>query len=93
MAQEGLKGFAVESMAGLFRPDPSEKGMSQKRDIAHQVQDLVTDEFVAEPERRVDHFLIVQGDRVIQAASERQPSPSEFGSVAQEAERSGRRDF
>ncbi len=66
--------------------------MADQREIADDIQDLVPDEFVLEPERIQDAGL-AQHDGVFERAAERQSTLAQHLDFLQEAERAGRRDF
>ena len=82
----------VQRVPGPVRHDVPDDGVSDQREIADDVEHLVTDELVLEPER-IEHTGFAQHDRVVERAAERQAVLTERLDLFEETERTGRRDL
>ena len=93
VVEEVTHGLDVKGVAGLAGREMPADGDAEKEEVADEVEDLVADEFVREPERAVDELLVVQDERVREGAAEGQAAAMELGDVLEEAEGPGRGDL
>src|SRR5688500_2506474 len=75
---EGVTGFEGGALAHY--------GTADQRQVAHQVHDLVPDEFVAEAQLAANHAVIIENDAVIDRAASSQSGRAQHVHVAGEAE-------
>src|SRR6266849_9808623 len=83
----------MEGVPGPMRGDLASDRTADQREVAQQIEDLMTDEFVAEAERPVDHGVVVEHDAVLDGPASRQARGAKLLDVADESERSRRRDL
>src|SRR6266545_3672991 len=82
----------VERVPRLAGADMAGKRAAQEREVSDEVQDLVPHELVAEAQGPGNDAALVEDDRVVKAASTRQPASAHRLDVAGETKGPGRRD-
>src|SRR5207247_10507004 len=84
----------VHAVATFLGRDPALERHSQKSDVADDVEDLVTDEFVIEPQRRfVEHSVRRQNDRVIERTAKGEVCFAKHVDLGSETEGARRSDL
>ena len=82
----------VQRVTGLPRVDAAVQGPAEQRQVADEVQDLVADELVAEPQGPGHDAAVVENDRVVEAAAPRQAAGAQGFDLAGEPEGARGRD-
>ena len=85
--------FRVESVTGAMGGDLSDDRSADQSEVADQVEDFVTDEFVAETERAAGDMVIVEHDTVLDRTSAGKAGRAQFLNVAHETKGSSWSDF
>ena len=84
----------VKSMATFFDLHVSMKRCPQKGEISHEIDDLVTNEFVGPTEAlRVEDPRLVEDDRIVEASTKCESGVAQSLYFAGEAKRTRRREF
>ncbi len=92
--QQGASKCVVEAMTRLERGVLPDERMAQQVEIADGVQHLVLHELVVVAQALgVEHAVLVQHNRILQAAAQRQTRGAHGLDILHEPERSGARDF
>ena len=81
----------MQRVPGAMRDDVADDRMADERQVADDVENLVTDELVLEPQR-VQHAGVANDDGVLERAAQRQAVLAQHLHFLQEAERARRRD-
>src|SRR6266850_3410609 len=79
--------LGVQRMPGAVRDEMADDRMTDEREVADGVENLVADELVLEPQRVVEHSRFAENDGVLERAAERQTVLAEHLDVLEECER------
>ena len=67
LSENLLHEFGVQRMSGAFRDDMTDEGEAEQCYVSHQIEDLMTDEFIREAKTGlIDDALLGQHDRILQ---------------------------
>src|SRR5512145_2371596 len=81
-------------MPGLVRDESTEERCAEHIEVADGVEQLVADELVREAQAlAVQHALLVEHDRVVEPAAERESTALQVFHLMHEAERAGACDL
>src|SRR6266851_38292 len=82
----------VQRVAGLAGADVPVERTPEQLEVADEVEDLVANELVAEPQRTGQDPFLVEDDRVVEASAPREPARAHPFDVAGESEGARRGD-
>src|SRR5262245_22966605 len=80
-------------MSGAMGYEVADDRVTDEREVADGIENLVAHELVLETQRVVQHAGLAEHDRVLQRAAQRQLVLTQHLDVLQECEGAGRRDF
>ena len=82
----------VQRVTAAMRHEMADHGVAHQREVADDVEDLVTHELVVEAKGVVEHARLTEDDRVVERAAKSETALAQHFDFLQKPERAGRRD-